>query len=346
MINVATVCSGIGAPEKALSNLGIPFKLIFFSEIDKSAIKAYCAIHNESADKNIGNLKNFRKYKFKVSIDLLIGGTPCQDFSIAGQGAGGEQNSGTRSSLMWDYLDMIEALKPKVVIWENVAAVINNNHYNNYKKFYFKLLSLGYKIDAKIHNSKYFNVPQNRERIFLVAQRKDCYLPFAHPVGYDSGIRLKHIMTDMSPHKKRLTFKKITDYAYSKHRIIKCGVSINTSYKYGNLLISSNGISECLTTRPGNWILHNNQTRKLTPKERFLLMGFDSKDYEACKCAKVSTAAMISQTGNSIVVNVLMAIFGELYKVDWKRKVFKDRYKTQEELLAELPIFKRTKDED
>ena len=149
MINVATVCSGIGAPEKALSNLGIPFKLIFFSEIDKSAIKAYCAIHNESADKNIGNLKNFRKYKFKVSIDLLIGGTPCQDFSIAGQGAGGEQNSGTRSSLMWDYLDMIEALKPKVVIWENVAAVINNNHYNNYKKFYFKLLSLGYKIDAK-----------------------------------------------------------------------------------------------------------------------------------------------------------------------------------------------------
>lgn len=344
VLNVATVCSGIGAPEKALKNLAIPYKLIFFSEIDRLAIKSYCAIHNENAEKNIGDLKNFRNYKFNEPIDLLVGGTPCQDFSIAGQGAGGEQNSGTRSSLMWDYLAMIELLKPKVVIWENVSAVINCKHYRNYKKFYFKLISLGYIIDAQIHNAKYFNVPQNRERMFLIAQRKDCAKTFKHPIGYDSGIRLKHIMGDLSQDRKLPQFKTIKDNKNSEHRIIKCGVSIDTDYKCGNMLISANGISECLTTHIGNWIMHDGQIRKLTPRERFLIMGFDNEDYEACKKAKVSAGAMIFQTGNSIVVNVLMAIFGELYEVEWKRKVYKDRYKTQDELLAELPIFKRTKD--
>lgn len=340
MLNVATVCTGIGAPEKALRNLGIPYKLIFFSEIDRSAIKSYCAIHNENKNKNIGDLKNFRKFKFDEQIDLLIGGTPCQDFSVAGQGAGGEQDSGTRSSLMWDYLAMIDLLKPKVVIWENVAAVINNKHYRNYKKFYFKLSSLGYHIDAQIYNAKYYNVPQNRERMFLVAQRKDCYMPFKHPIGYDSGIRLKHIMDDLANKSRLPQFKLITDIKNSKHRIVKCGVSIDKSYKCGNMLISSDGISECLTTHAGNWVLHSKTIRKLTVKERFLVMGFDIKDYEACRNARVSIGAMIAQTGNSIVVNVLMAIFGELYKVEWKRKVYKDRYKTQEELLKELPIFK------
>ena len=346
MLNVATVCSGIGAPEKALHNLGIPYKLIFFSEIDKAAIKSYCAIHNESESKNIGDLKDFRNYKFNEQIDLLVGGTPCQDFSTAGQGAGGEQNSGTRSSLMWDYLSMIELLKPKVVVWENVSAVIHSKHYHNYKNFYFKLIALGYRIDARIHNAKYFNVPQNRERMFLVAQRKDCYIPFEHPVGYDSGVRLKHIMEHLPYHQRLPRFKTITDNRYSKHRIIKCGVSIDNSYKCGNMLISADGISDCLTTHDGNWILFDNGVRKLTAKERFFAMGFDAQDYEACKRAMVSTGAMIVQTGNSIVVNVLMAIFGQLYKVEWKRKVFKDRYKTQSELLAELPLFIRKTDEN
>ncbi|MBD5091851.1 MAG: DNA cytosine methyltransferase [Clostridiales bacterium] len=346
MLNVATVCSGIGAPEKALHNLQIPYKLIFFSEIDKPAIKSYCAIHNESESKNIGDLKNFHNHKFNEQIDLLIGGTPCQDFSTAGQGAGGEQNSGTRSSLMWNYLAMIEALKPKVVIWENVPAVIHSKHYQNYKKFYFKLMSLGYCIDAHIHNAKYFNVPQNRERMFLVAQRKDCIIPFEHPVGYDSGIRLKDIMDDLPSNKRLPRFKPIIDDKHSTHRIIKCGASIDNSYKNGNLLISANGISDCLTTHDSNWILFNDTMRKLTAKERFLAMGFEVEDYEACINAKVSTGAMIAQTGNSIVVTVLMAIFGQLYKVDWKRKVYKDRYKTQNQLLAELPIFQRINNED
>lgn len=343
MLNVATVCTGIGAPEKALRNLGIPYKLIFFSEIDKSAIKSYCAIHGESADKNIGDLKNFRKHKFAEHIDLLIGGTPCQDFSIAGQGAGGEQNSGTRSSLMWDYLVMIEELLPKVVIWENVPAVINKKHYRNYKKFYFKLQTLGYRIDAHVHNAKYFNVPQNRERMFLVAQRKDCYVPFEHPIGYDSGIRLKDIMENVLPYRSPPDFK-ITEHTKNEaHRIIKCGVSIKNNYKSGNLLISADGISECLTTREGNWILYKNEVRKLTAKERFLIMGFDVKDYAACLKVSVSTGAMIAQTGNSIVVNVLMAIFGQLYRVEWKKNVYKERYKTQTEQLAELPLFKQRK---
>ena len=116
MLKVATVCSGIGAPEKALKMLGIPYELSFFSEIDIPAIKAYCAIHKESTNKNFGNLENINQKPIPQDLDLLVGGTPCQDFSNAGLGKGGEEGSGTRSSLMWYYIKLIALSKPKIVV--------------------------------------------------------------------------------------------------------------------------------------------------------------------------------------------------------------------------------------
>ena len=86
---------------------------------------------------------------------------------------------------MWYYVKLIAQTHPKVVIWENVAAVINENHIRNYRKFYHTLLSLGYKIQAGILNAKFFNLPQNRVRIFVVAIRKDLNLHFTFPHGYD-----------------------------------------------------------------------------------------------------------------------------------------------------------------
>ena len=115
--------------------LGIPYELAFFSEIDDAAIKSYCAIHKESPQKNFGDLKNVEKVPLPNDLDLIIGGTPCQDFSLAGKGAGGEEGSGTRSSLMWYYIRLISLYKPKVVIWENVAGVLTHVHMQNYRKF-------------------------------------------------------------------------------------------------------------------------------------------------------------------------------------------------------------------
>ena len=311
MLRVATVCSGIGAPETALRKLDIPYELVFFSEIDKWAIKSYCAINKEDAAKNIGDLKNFCHKNLTDEIDLLVGGTPCQDFSLAGKGAGGELGSNTRSSLMWTYLEMIAVLKPRVVIWENVPAVIFGKHYRNYKNFFFKLQSLGYKVDAKILNAKYFNLPQNRERLLLVAQRKDCAVSFSFPTGYDSGIRLKDIMLDGVPPPARTPPFRLFKISHSnEHRIIQCGVLLGRNFKQGNSVISAEGISECLTTKI------------------------------ACKNAGVPSSELIKQAGNSIAVTVLMALFGEIYGVPWKCKVYGKNHKTQRQLLHELPLFR------
>lgn len=365
MIKLATICTGIGAPEKALTLLGIPYELAFFSEIDRAAIRSYCAIHGISEAKNLGDLSKIDYTKLPDDIDLIVGGTPCQDFSVSGLGKGGEEGSGTRSSLMWYYVKLIAQTRPKVVIWENVAAVINDNHIRNYRKFYNTLLSLGYKIQAGILNAKFFNLPQNRVRIFVVAIRKDLNLHFTFPHGYDSGIRIKHLLERKVPDK---CFKKSFDdvVLYNRqftdtHRIMPLGHIRNSKFKQTNEVLSIDGIFDCLTTKQGNYILddrtpHDNPIRRLIPAESMRFMGFENKDFYKCRYRYerkngkterypyVGENDIFAQAGNSIAVNVLMALFGQIYGVEWRKKVFKERFKTDEQLLYELPIFSYMKD--
>ncbi len=365
MIKLATVCSGIGAPEKALTLLGIPYELAFFSEIDRAAIRSYCAIHGISEAKNLGDLSKIDYAKLPDDIDLIVGGTPCQDFSVSGLGKGGEEGSGTRSSLMWYYVKLIAQTHPKVVIWENVAAVINENHIRNYRKFYHTLLSLGYKIQAGILNAKFFNLPQNRVRIFVVAIRKDLNLHFTFPHGYDSGIRIKHLLEHKVPEKYfTKSFDDVVPYNRQftdTHRIMSLGHIRNSKFKQNNEVLSIDGIFDCLTTKQGNYIVDDRKPRekpirRLIPAESMRFMGFEDKDFYKCRYRYerkngkterypyVGENDIYAQAGNSIAVNVLMALFGQIYGVDWREKVFKERFKTDEQLLYELPIFSYMKD--
>lgn len=362
MLKVATVCSGIGAPEKALKMLGIPYELSFFSEIDIPAIKAYCAIHKESTNKNFGNLENINQKPIPQDLDLLVGGTPCQDFSNAGLGKGGEEGSGTRSSLMWYYIKLIALSKPKIVVWENVAAVISIKHIHTYRKFCHTLSGLGYRLNADILNAKYFNVPQNRTRLILVAVRKDLKIDFEYPHGYDSGVRIKdlleHKVNDKYYTKTLDDVEPYNRYFADTFRIMPLGKIKGAIYKQCNEVLCIEGIFDCLTTKQGNYILDEHSSREknirhLTPLEALRFMGFEDKDYYKsryfyCKnestgkkerIVYVSETDIYSQAGNSIVVTVLMAVFGQLYGVEWEHKVFGKRYKTPFELLCELPMF-------
>lgn len=365
MLKVATVCTGIGAPEKALKMLSIPYELAFFSEIDKAAIKSYCAIHKESEDKNFGDLKNVETIPLPNDIDLIIGGTPCQDFSLAGKGAGGEEGSGTRSSLMWYYIRLISLYKPKVVIWENVAGVLTHAHIRNYHRFMHTLNALGYCLNAKLVNSKYFNIPQNRLRIFVVAIRKDLKMCFNFPYGYDSGIRIKDILqkkVDDRYFTKRVgkveMFRR--KYLYDTHRIIKMGDLHINNYRQDNNIVSIDGISECLMAQQDrskgpkiyDYRFAGKRIRRFTDRESFRLMGFTDEDYFRCRYrykqkgkhkipeTYVSEGDIYKQAGNSIVVHVMAALLGELYEVNWKPIVFGSRFKTDEQLLLDMPIFK------
>lgn len=110
--------SGIGAPEKALANLGIDYELAAFCEFDKYAVKSYCAVHGESESKNLGDITKVDETKLPKDIDLCCYGFPCQDISLVGKQKGlfNADGSQTRSGLFFDALRIIKATKPKVAI--------------------------------------------------------------------------------------------------------------------------------------------------------------------------------------------------------------------------------------
>ena len=129
-LKILSLFTGIGAFERALKNIGIECEVVGFSEIDKYAIKSYCAIHNEDERKNLGDITKIDAKLLKqvssaasTEIDIITHGSPCQDFSVAGKQAGAEKGSGTRSSLMWYTVDIVQQIKPKYVIWENVKNI-------------------------------------------------------------------------------------------------------------------------------------------------------------------------------------------------------------------------------
>ncbi len=188
--------SGIGSPESALENLGIKFELFGFSEIDKYAVKSYCAVHGVDESLNLGDITKIDVESLPLDIDLITHGSPCQDFSVAGNGKGGDLGSGTRSSLMWNTVAICEHCQPKFVIWENVKNVLSKKHRHNFDKYLEEMDRIGYNNFYQILNAKDYGVPQNRERIFVVSIRKDLNKDFEFPKGFDNGIRLKDILED------------------------------------------------------------------------------------------------------------------------------------------------------
>lgn len=104
-----------------------------------------------------------------IEVDLIMHGSPCQDFSLAGKQAGGDKDSGTRSSLMYETIRIVEKLKPKYVIWENVKNLLSKKHRHNFDAYLETMEQLGYKNYYQVLNAKDYGIPQNRERVFTIS---------------------------------------------------------------------------------------------------------------------------------------------------------------------------------
>lgn len=121
MVQILELFGGIGSPRCALRNIGIPVKAIDYVEIDEKAVRSYNAMFANELE-----YKTQSVVGWNLKPDILIHGSPCQDFSIAGHQKGADEGSETRSSLMWETIHIIEQMgewKPKYVIWENVKNV-------------------------------------------------------------------------------------------------------------------------------------------------------------------------------------------------------------------------------
>lgn len=161
-LKILELFAGIGAVSKALERLGIDFEIVDAVEIDKYAIKSFNAIHGTNFEP-----QDITTWDKDIEVDLICGGFPCQDISLAGQQKGIIKGE-TRSGLMYEMMRIIQKLKPKYVIAENVKNILSERFRPQLEEYLCFLNDNGYRVTMDILNAKDFNIPQNRERIFII----------------------------------------------------------------------------------------------------------------------------------------------------------------------------------
>ena len=191
MLKVVELFGGIGAFSKALERLGVEHEVVDYVEIDKYATKSFNAVHGTNFKP-----QDITQWDKDIECDIIMHGSPCQDFSLAGKQAGGDKGSGTRSSLLYETLRIVEKTHPKYVIWENVKNLLSKKHIHNWKAYVDEMNRLGYETAAEVLNAKDFGVPQNRERVFTVSIRKDLNQVFWFPEKMPLEKKLKDILED------------------------------------------------------------------------------------------------------------------------------------------------------
>lgn len=209
-LKVVEYFGGIGAIRKAFERLDIPFEVVDYVEIDEFAVKSYNAMFGTNFEP-----QDISKWNKDIDVDLIMHGSPCQDFSIAGLQKGGDEGSGTRSSLMYETLRNVKRLRPKYVIWENVKNLVSDKHFHNFDKYLNTMIDFGYNNYYQVLNAKDYGIPQNRERIFTVSIRQDVdqrnfYFPEKQPLK----LRLKDLLETNVDEKYYLSDDKINSISH------------------------------------------------------------------------------------------------------------------------------------
>ncbi|WP_081936425.1 DNA cytosine methyltransferase [Veillonella montpellierensis] len=319
-IKLLELFGGLGSPRKALCNLGYDIHSVDYVEIDEKAVASYNAIFNENYQTK--NIVDIRGGEYK-SVDVLVHGSPCQDFSVAGKGLGGDKGSGTRSSLLYETVRIVEEMteKPKIIIWENVVGLLQKKNIHNFHEYIKALSKLGYTTSYKTLNARYFKSGQNRERVFTVSWLLDKPYDFSE-LKETGELDIHNILLSNVSSEYKVTMasllkkiKGVDDYSGAFRGKIKV---IDDREKYCNTI----------TTRqdgcPNSGIvpLDDGGYRHLTELECWLLQGFDKDDFEKAKSVQTKRGkwyrSLYKQAGNSICVNVmqglLKSVLGEFDK--------------------------------
>jgi DNA-cytosine methyltransferase len=160
-VRYLSVCSGIEAATVAWHPLG--FEPVAFSEIEK--FPSQVLHHHYPHVPNLGDMTNYKEWNIEQSINILVGGTPCQSFSVAGLRKGLDD---PRGNLALVYLGLAEKFKPKWVVWENVPGVLSSNGGRDFGSFLGALVELGYSFAYRVLDAQFFGVAQRRRRVFVV----------------------------------------------------------------------------------------------------------------------------------------------------------------------------------
>ncbi len=365
MVKLGTVFSGIGAIEQALIRLGIDHEIEFacdngdidvdidynkeLKKIKKMKSIEEKRIYVENIYKEKSRKTNFveQSYKanysikddnffydvklldgtdFKNKIDLFVGGSPCQSFSIAGARGGFEDARGT---LFYDFCRLVDEIKPKVFLYENVYGVLTHDKGNTWKVMQNSFDALGYHYKWKILDARDYGIPQGRRRLYVVGfKNKKDYEKFEFP----KPIKLKYTMQDflventkegnlISKNGKLVITEKVGEEPdvkyYLSDKLKKYVLSPGTKNFMHNDVKIDLPIARALLSTQGNshrasvnnYVTTNGKIRALTVRETHRLMGFPDS-YKIV----VSKAQALKQSGNSIVVDVLINILKNIYQ--------------------------------
>lgn len=180
---VAELFCGGGLMTAGLKTAG--FNLVWANDFDKNAVKAYrhnfgdYVVHEDITKIDPADIPD---------VDIIAGGPPCQDYSVAGKGAG---EKGERGRLVFTYLDIIKAKRPKAFIFENVKGLINKRHRHTFEKLLEEFHRIGYVASWKLINAWDYGVAQKRERVFIVGIRKDLGFIYEFPAPDPADYRTK-----------------------------------------------------------------------------------------------------------------------------------------------------------
>jgi DNA (cytosine-5)-methyltransferase 1 len=361
MIKIGTDFSGIGSPEAALKRLNIPHHNVFACDIDKYARQSFLELN--SPDLFYDDITT-RDYKEVPQLDLYVAGFPCQSFSHAGKRGGFND---TRGTLFYNVAEFIKVNQPACFILENVKGLLSHDNGKTFQTITDVLTNgggtlngqigmdtiedgLGYHVYTKVLNTKDYEIPQNRERIFIVGFKY--WRTFNFPVKIPLKLKLKDMLQD-NPNSKYILSKKMVENIFEPSkgdwksgnmtidsniakcinaRVFKMGRAdtdnyitvkqLNPSKESGgqqpyqqNRVYDINGLAPALVSELGGEMSHNINTskiRRLTPLECWRLQGFT--DEEFYKAQKVnSDTQLYKQAGNSITVNVMTAILKKIY---------------------------------
>lgn len=342
-LKVLELFGGIGAPRKALENIGVDVKSIDYVEILPYAVKAYNSIFNN--DYGVQDVT-----KWNMNVDILIHGSPCVDFSSAGRN---DINTG-RSILYERTLEIIENElhpKPKYVIWENVKGLLFKKHREHFDHYLSSMEKIGYKNYWRVKNSLEFGLPQRRERVFVVSIRDDIEndfdfdnlikIPMRPLIDFidkdpalmetsdfdvkqpsmikalEDGkikIAITHVNTITTKQVRwdsTVVFKDHTNfYVYPRKSDGKLINGFhNRAWKLDNYVgtIPASAVPQIAKMKDKHLLF-----RYLTPRECFRLQGFTDEDYDRIIAQGISPNNLYMLAGNSIPVPVLEAIFREL----------------------------------
>lgn len=307
----ASFFAGVGGIDLGFGQVG--FETVYANEFDKSASETYECNFDIKVDKrDINDVPTAEIPDF----DIMLAGFPCQAFSIAGYQQGFDDKKG-RGNLFFQLTRIIKEKQdvgkaPRICFFENVKNLVRHDGGNTFKVICKELDDLGYKIEQRVMNAcEYGNIPQNRERIYIVAFREtEDYNKFKMPLP----IELKKTLHDVIDYDLEVDEKfYYTEDCYFYNHLLNDATNHDTVYQWRRVYVRENksNLVPTLTANMGTGghnvpIIYTTDCRyrKLTPRECFNVQGFP-KDFIL---PDQSNAKLYKQAGNSVVVPVVKRI--------------------------------------